>query len=239
MALFPGALPAAGTASPGATLAASGHTSLHNTGADESRAIASKVGTGASTPTSGVVLRGDGVGTSSWGQVVLTTDVTGVLPLQSGGTNATTAAAARTSLGVSTPAETLAAVYPIGCIYTEITGINPNSTFGFGTWVAYGEGRVLVGNGTSDATYAAGATGGESTHVLTSAEMPAHTHPPDAAQDNFSSWTNDIAIADTGSGVFGMVENPTHVATTGSSGGGGAHNNLQPYIVVYFWRRTA
>ncbi len=90
MALFPGALPAAGSASASATLAAAGHTSLHNTGADESRAIATKVGTGSSTPTSTTVLTGTGVGTSSWAQVNLTTMVMGTLPVASGGTGTTT-----------------------------------------------------------------------------------------------------------------------------------------------------
>lgn len=90
MALFPGALPAAGSASASATLAAAGHTSLHNTHSDELRALGTKMGTGASTPTSGTVLRGTGAGTSAWGQVVLTTDVTGVLPVANGGTGTTT-----------------------------------------------------------------------------------------------------------------------------------------------------
>ena len=89
--LFPGALPAAGASNPGDTLATAGHTSLHNTAADESRAIATKIGTGASTPTSGVVLRGNGAGTSAWSQVILTSDVSGVLPQANGGTGTTLA----------------------------------------------------------------------------------------------------------------------------------------------------
>lgn len=89
MALYPGSLPAAGTANPNATLAAAGHTSLHNTVADEVRAVATKVGTGSSTPTSGTVLRGTGVGASAYGQAVLTTDVSGVLPTTNGGTGTT------------------------------------------------------------------------------------------------------------------------------------------------------
>lgn len=86
MAVFPGALPAAGTADPAVTLVAAGHTALHNTLADEARALGTKIGTGASTPASGKVLAGNGTGTSAWSQVDLTTMVSGVLPTQNGGT---------------------------------------------------------------------------------------------------------------------------------------------------------
>ena len=89
MSIFPGAIPPAGTAVTTDTLAAAGHTALHNTSYDEIRALATKLGTGSSTPTASTVLRGTGVGTSSYGQVVLTTDVTGVLPLTNGGTGQT------------------------------------------------------------------------------------------------------------------------------------------------------
>jgi hypothetical protein len=233
MALYPGALPAAGTANPASTLAVAGHTSLHNTGADESRALGTKLGTGSSTATSGTVLRGTGVGTSAWGQVDLTTDVTGALPLANGGTNATSAAAARTSLGVGTQAEALAAVYPVGAIYIETTGVNPATTFGFGTWTAFGAGRTLIGVGTSDAAYAAGATGGESTHLLTIPEMPAHDHDP----------TRRYLTPDANNGTASASGAATWSADTAevttSTGGGGSHNNLPPYIVTYFWKRAA
>lgn len=89
MSVFPGAVPPAGTATPSDTLAAAGHTALHNTSYDEIRALATKLGTGSSTPTSGTVLRGNGAGTSAWGQVALTTDVTGTLPVANGGTGGT------------------------------------------------------------------------------------------------------------------------------------------------------
>lgn len=88
--MYPGALPPAGTAVSTNTLAAAGHTALHNNDRNEIRALASKMGTGASTPTSGLLLRGNGVGTSAWSQVALTTDVSGVLPAASGGTGTST-----------------------------------------------------------------------------------------------------------------------------------------------------
>lgn len=129
----------------------------------------------------------------------------------------------------------LAAIYPVGCIYTETTGVNPGTTFGFGTWIAFGGGRVMVGNGTSDQAFTAGATGGESNHTLTSTEMPSHNH-------------GQRYPTGTGSAYYGGLSNAInqYSATTGEAalttdnvGGGAAHNNLQPYIVVYFWERTA
>lgn len=46
----------------------------------------------------------------------------------------------------TTPLTTiLAAVYPVGSLYAEVTGVNPATTFGFGTWAAWGAGRVPVG----------------------------------------------------------------------------------------------
>lgn len=89
MGLYPGALPAAGTANPASTLVVAGHTALHNTEADEARALATKVGTGSSTPASGLLLRGNGGGTSAWAQANLIQDVTGVLPQANGGTGQT------------------------------------------------------------------------------------------------------------------------------------------------------
>lgn len=85
MALFPGAIPAFTGFTSGHTLFADVHASQHNLEQAEIVNIATKVGTGASTPTSGMVLRGNGVGTSAWGQAVLTTDVSGTLPIANGG----------------------------------------------------------------------------------------------------------------------------------------------------------
>ena len=57
---------------------------------DAIKAIEAKIGTGASTPVTGRVFRGTGTGTSAWAQLVLTTDVTGTLPVANGGTGVTT-----------------------------------------------------------------------------------------------------------------------------------------------------
>ena len=64
------------------TLSAAGHAEAHN-------AYESKIGIGASTPIASRLLRGTGTGTSAWAQAVLTTDVTGTLPVANGGTGVT------------------------------------------------------------------------------------------------------------------------------------------------------
>lgn len=118
--------------------------------------------------------------------------------------------------------------FPVGAIYTEITGTNPGTTFGYGTWVAFGSGQVLVGFASGDANFGTVlATGGEKTHLLTTAEMPAHTHTVPSGGNGGSSTT-----------AAGATQNST-IINTSSTGGGGAHNNLQPFVVVYFWQRTA
>lgn len=103
MANFPTSLPSDETKSASDTLAAAGHTAHHNKLDDETLAIATKMGTGSSTPASGTVLRGTGAGTSSWGAVVLTTDVTGVLPQGNGGTGTTSATGSGAAVYATSP----------------------------------------------------------------------------------------------------------------------------------------
>jgi hypothetical protein len=127
------------------------------------------------------------------------------------------------------PAVDLSSLYPVGSIYMNASsGTNPGTLIGFGTWVAFGAGRVPVGIDSGDTDFdTAEETGGAKTHTLTVDEMPAHTHsvPNSGSQNNsFDSGTT------VGNDVTG---------TSGSTGGGQAHNNLQPYIVVYMWKRTA
>lgn len=85
MANFPSSAPSFAGFTSSNTLSADNHAAQHNLEQGEIVALANKVGTGASTPTSGMLLRGNGTGTSVWAQVNLTTDATGVLPVASGG----------------------------------------------------------------------------------------------------------------------------------------------------------
>lgn len=81
-------------------------------------------------------------------------------------------------------------------------------------------GRVPVGVGLS---YTLNQSGGAETHTLTVAEMPSHTHTRNAVQGG-GSFESRFATG-TGSGT------PTPVANN-TTGGGQAHNNMQPYRVL-------
>ncbi len=129
---------------------------------------------------------------------------------------------------------TLQAVYPVGSIYINAAvTTNPGTLLGFGTWVAFGTGKVIVGYDASDSDFdALQETGGSKTHTLTTSELPSHTHNfnLDSSQNGGSS--HDHAL-------FPDSTSSAETFTSAATGGGGAHNNLQPYIVAYMWRRTA
>ena len=121
--------------------------------------------------------------------------------------------------------------YPIGSIYMSVNNINPSNLFG-GTWEAWGEGRTLVGVDTTQTEFATvEKTGGEKTHKLTINEMPSHTH-------NLQ-HTNGTANHTDGFWVSGDYNKIGEVLQTLSTGGNQPHNNLQPYITCYMWKRTA
>ena len=123
--------------------------------------------------------------------------------------------------------------YPVGSMYFNAdVSTNPATLLGFGTWVAYAEGRVPVGKATSGTFSTAGSTGGAETHTLTVAEMPSHVHGQVVTANSGPNGRKDFV----GEGPSSTYDQS---ANTWPTGGGGAHNNLQPYVTVYIWRRTA
>jgi len=128
-------------------------------------------------------------------------------------------------------------IYPVGSIYINASNsTNPGTLLGFGTWAAFGAGKVPVGIDSSDTDFdTAEETGGAKTVALTTSQLPSHTH--------------DISFSESGPGggnistsFFAGISNNTSGAQTKTSdatGSGSAHNNVQPYIVVYMWKRTA
>ena len=119
--------------------------------------------------------------------------------------------------------------FPVGGIFISVVSTNPASLLGYGTWIAFGTGRTLVGFDSGQAEFdTVEETGGAKTHTLTIAEMPAHTHD--------TGYTDNRAAPSSGSSV---PQNSASTTITGSTGGDGAHNNLQPYVVVFMWKRIS
>lgn len=176
-------------------------------------------------------------------------------PALTGTPTAPTAAAGTNTTQIATTAFVAAAaalsnIYPIGAIYTSTVSTSPATLFGFGTWVAFGAGRVLLGQ--DGTTYVAGATGGSANAII-----PSHTHTATTTiTDNghahgITLWPNDSGGASAGvaygANAQGAQSGATASATTGitaattvaSTGSSATGANLPPYIVVYMWNRTA
>lgn len=143
-------------------------------------------------------------------------------------------------------------LYPVGSIYTNATSsTNPGTLLGFGTWTAFGAGRVMVGLDAGNALFdTAEETGGSAdavnvshTHTATSTVTdPGHSHtlktgegfggPITSAQYTYSKTGDNPVINSNTTGV-------TVATTIASAGSSGTNANYQPYITVYMWKRTA
>lgn len=111
-------------------------------------------------------------------------------------------------------------LYPVGAIYITYNNNNPGNFLG-GTWVQFGQGRTLMGQGTGNdgstsMSFTAGATIGKYKHTLSHSEIGRHNYG---------------ALLNQNGNQIGVHDHSESEATP--------FNLLQPSIVVYFWRRTA
>jgi microcystin-dependent protein len=124
-------------------------------------------------------------------------------------------------------------IYPVGSIYINAgVSTSPAVIFGFGTWAAFGAGKVIIGIDSGDTDFdALTDTGGAKTVTLTGAQsgLPAHTVPIPLGGDD-----TDGGIASNGSS-----QNATQNISISAANAAEAHNNLPPYVTAYFWKRTA
>lgn len=136
----------------------------------------------------------------------------------------------------------LDAVYPVGSIYMSVKATNPGTLFG-GTWVAIAQGRCLVGVNTSDNDFKTPEkTGGEKTIVLKASQLPNHNHlfyngmngyvNPTVDRGHSTTW--GASFSDNGDYKIAPADGQKMDGTTGQP-----HNNLQPYLCVYIFKRTA
>lgn len=135
-------------------------------------------------------------------------------------------------------AKILSVIYPVGAVYITYDNNNPGNFLG-GTWEQFGQGRTLIGEGTGNdgstsMTFTANNTGGEYKHKLTVDEMPSHSHKLYARGGQTAQASSPFAANKPilqGSNSYGF--------DVSKAGGDGYHNNIPPYITVFFWRRTA
>lgn len=177
---------------------------------------------------------------------------TPVAPTASAGTNTTQIA---TTAFVTTAAQ---ALYPVGSIYINATNsTNPGTLLGFGTWSAFGAGRVPVGFNAADPLFdTAEETGGSKdavvvshTHTATSTVTdPGHFHNGQTgAEHQYYGSSGIVATGPSGARIgvdtLGITQTKTTGVTVGTiidaTGSSGTNANLQPYITVYMWKRTA
>lgn len=137
--------------------------------------------------------------------------------------------------------------YPVGSIYVNATdNTNPNTLLGFGTWTAFGAGRVPVGFNASDPLFdSAEETGGSKDAIVV-----AHTHTS-TVTDLGHTHGGFTALANVSGGSFALGAGTTQLTTSTASastgisvsnsttGSSGTNANLPPYITVYMWKRVA
>lgn len=159
--------------------------------------------------------------------------------------------------------ECLLKIYPVDSIYMSASNVSPQTFLG-GTWVEWGKGRVPVGvDEKQDEFKTPGKEGGEKTHTLDVSEMPKHFHEGTYTSLNSSTTGREdssgqysetkysvhydvteggVKYVETSSGMVMQIPLSNVIESTHGvypNGGSQAHNNLQPYITCYMWKRTA
>ncbi|MDB4588443.1 hypothetical protein N9095_00525 [bacterium] len=124
------------------------------------------------------------------------------------------------------------AAYPVGSIYITTITESPATTFGGGTWVKFGAGKVLMSEGGVGSLYTLGTDHGNYTHTLTAAQsgLPAHSHTQRGGGYN---------------GNIGMEPGSSRNSSLGQTSDSAPQDAaesfslLQPCIVVAMWKRTS
>jgi hypothetical protein len=169
-----------------------------------------------------------------------------------------TPAAPTASLGTSTTQiattafvqAALQILHPVGSIYINSSNsTNPGTLLGFGTWSAFGAGRVPVGFDSGNALFdTAEETGGSAdaivvshTHTATSTVTdPGHTHSPGSiSTSNINAGTSNGGSVQSPGPIPSATTGISVATTVASTGSSGTNANYQPYITVYMWKRTA
>lgn len=141
--------------------------------------------------------------------------------------------------GIEFVAQVGGEAFPVGAVYLNISGVNPATELGYGTWSQIAQGQFLVGQKATDTDFdVAEETGGDKIH--THADHAAHTHVAgtlagDTVTGSRKGGTSGAATLTDSHGhtISGATGNPSAALSHDSP------SHLPPYFVVYAWKRTA
>lgn len=150
------------------------------------------------------------------------------------------------------PAAPGGVAFPVDSVFISFSNTNPATTLGYGTWESVGAGRVLVGVDAGDPDFAsAGLTGGAKTssavvnhtHGVTITD-PGHAHVQgvnSATTGGLSGYTPDTSTNSRVNSGYSTSSATTGIsaATSNPAGGVASFSLMNPFLSVYFWRRTA
>ena len=141
---------------------------------------------------------------------------------------------------------------PIGFVFISVVSTNPATLLGYGTWEAFGAGRVLVGVDSGDTDFdTAEETGGAKTsnavmnhiHTITDSGH-SHLQRYGAATGNFKVHVGDTSGGGTGGSAAPTDEQMATASGTANctsanpAGGVASFSIMNPYLVCYFFKRT-
>lgn len=150
------------------------------------------------------------------------------------------------------------AIYPVGCIFTTVNDYADSAAvataIGGTTWVRFGAGRVPVGYDSTNTNFdtveetggSADATLPSHTHTASTDTQGSHQHTTGTGRSASTAGSVVSYFSGLQGGASGTALSTTdaqgshsHTVTVNSSGTSATDKNLQPYIVVYMWKRTA
>ncbi len=124
----------------------------------------------------------------------------------------------------------VAPAFPVGSIFLSTLSTNPATLLGYGTWVAFAAGRMMIGQGAAPFDVL-GATGGAQTHTLSVAELATHHH--------VQAFTTNPTVGSEGSMGSDGPSDEGFVGDTADTGNSTPFSIMNPYIVIAAWLRTA
>ena len=144
--------------------------------------------------------------------------------------------------GDTGPAGNVANCWPVGSVFLSVVVTNPATLLGFGTWSQIAQGQMLTGQKTGDSDFGTvEGTGGAKTH--THADHAALTHSGGAVGAISGTATSAVKIGTSSANAAAQAHtHPAPTFTQPNQHAAQSHDSpshLNPYFVVYVWKRTA